>query len=317
MQNFSLKYARYWCCAKHYSYSQNTSYAQNTSYVHTRSDRQISRFAKHGEKHSEKRGAKHAEKHGKMLTSQCLNKGLVCLVNLVDKTALNTISSVAFLMLLSTLSATSAAANSSLNSVGNSLSPRADAFAMQQNDDLQIDPNIERRDIDEFDIDSENIEIGIYAGIISIEDFSSDVTLGARLTYHVNENLFVEANYAQATAGQTSFEVLSGGVAFLTEEQREYTYYDLSAAYNFNGELFLTDSLVFNTDFFVIIGAGSTDFGGDERFTFNAGVGYRLLVTDYLSVRFDVRDYVFNSDIIGPEKNVHNLTFTLSTSFFF
>lgn len=193
----------------------------------------------------------------------------------------------------------------------------ANTNSFLQEDEVQIDPNIARRDIDEFDIDSENIEIGIYGGIISIEDFSSDVTVGARLSYHVNENLFIEANYAQATAGETSFEVLSGGLPFLTEEQREYVYYDLSVAYNFNGELFLSDSLVFNTDFFIIIGAGATDFGGDERFTANAGVGYRLLVTDYLSVRFDVRDYVFNSDIIGPEKSVHNVVFTLSTSFFF
>jgi len=65
------------------------------------------------------------------------------------------------------------------------------------------------------------------------------------------------------------------------------------------------------------LGAGSTDFGGDERFTVSAGAGYRLLLTDYLSVRFDVRDHVFNSDIIGVEKSVHNLTFTLSTTLFF
>jgi len=192
----------------------------------------------------------------------------------------------------------------------------------QSNDESQIespdiDPNIERREINEFDIDSENIEIGIFAGIISIEDFSSDVTLGARISYHINENMFVEASYAQATAGETSFETLSGGLPFLTQDQRDYTYYDISAAYNINGEVFFTDSWVFNTDFFIIAGAGATEFGGDERFTVNAGAGYRILVTDYLSVRFDVRDYVFNSDIIGAEKSAHNLTFTLSTSFFF
>jgi outer membrane beta-barrel protein len=182
---------------------------------------------------------------------------------------------------------------------------------------VDIDPNIERREIDEFDIDSENVEIGIYGGIISIEDFSSSPNAGLRLGYHINENFFLEANYAQATAGETSFEILSGGLPFLTEEQRDYTYYDLSVAYNLNGEVFFTDNWVFNTDFFLILGAGSTDFGGDERFTVNAGAGYRILVTDYLSVRFDVRDYVFNSDIIGEEKSVHNLTLTLSTSFFF
>jgi outer membrane beta-barrel protein len=180
-----------------------------------------------------------------------------------------------------------------------------------------IDPNVERRDIREFDIDSENIEIGAFVGIINIEDFESDVVAGLRVAYHINENLFIEGTYAQATAGQTSFEVLSGGAPFLTEEQREYTYYDVSGGYNFNGELFITDSLVFNTDFYLTLGAGSTDFGGDERFTVSAGAGYRLLLTDYLSVRFDVRDHVFNSDIIGVEKSVHNLTFTLSTTFFF
>ena len=202
------------------------------------------------------------------------------------------------------------------------LAQSAHALLSQNNNESQadspdIDPNIQRREISEFDIDSENIEIGLFAGIISIEDFSSDVTIGARLSYHLNENMFIEASYAQATAGETSFEVLSGGLPFLTDEQRAYTYYDISAAYNFNGEVFVTNNWVFNTDFFVIMGAGATEFGGDERFTVNAGAGYRILVTDYLSVRFDVRDYVFNSDIIGPEKSVHNLTFTLSTSFFF
>ena len=186
-----------------------------------------------------------------------------------------------------------------------------------QNTPEQIDPNIERRDIKEFDIDTEDFEIGLFAGVISIEDFGSDLTTGLRLSYHLNENIFVEASYAQATAGETSFEVLSGGVPFLTEDQRDFKYYDVSAAYNLNGELFLTDNWVFNTDFFLILGAGATEFGGDERFTINVGAGYRLLVTDYLSVRFDVRDHIFNSDIIGPEKSVHNVSYTLSLSAFF
>jgi outer membrane beta-barrel protein len=202
--------------------------------------------------------------------------------------------------------------------IGINLSLAPVAFAQSTDaEQPSIDPNLDRRDIREFDIDSENVELGAFVGIINIEDFESDVVVGARLAYHINENLFIEGTYAQATAGQTSFEVLSGGVPFLTEAQREYTYYDVSGGYNFNGELFITDSLVFNTDFYLTLGAGSTDFGGDERFTVSAGAGYRLLLTDYLSVRFDVRDHVFNSDIIGVEKSVHNLTFTLSTTFFF
>lgn len=186
-----------------------------------------------------------------------------------------------------------------------------------QSDVPEIDPAVDRRSIDEFDIDSENIEIGIFGGVIGIEDFGSDTLVGARIGYHINENFFLEASYGQSTAGETSFEVLSGGAQFLTEEERDYVYYDISVGYNFNGEVFVTDSLVFNTDFFVTLGAGNTDFAGDERFTVSAGVGYRILVTDYLSVRIDVRDHIFNSDIIGEEKSVHNLSGALSLTVFF
>ena len=189
--------------------------------------------------------------------------------------------------------------------------------AQTQAQSPDIDPNIERRDIKEFDIDSENVEIGAFVGFISIEDFESSSVFGGRIGYHINENLFLEGSYAVATAGETSFETLSGGAPFLTDDQRDYSYYDVSVAYNFNGEVFASDSLVFNTDFYITVGAGSTEFAGDERFTLVAGAGYRLLLTDFFALRFDVRDHIFSSDVIGEEKNVHNLTYTLSTSFFF
>jgi outer membrane beta-barrel protein len=180
-----------------------------------------------------------------------------------------------------------------------------------------IDPKVERREIDESDIDTENFELGIFGGYIGIEDFESSSVVGATLAYHVNENFFLEAAYAQATAGETSFEKLSGGAPFLTEEERDFRYYNLSLGFNINGETFLTDNLVFNSDFYFLVGAGSTDFGGDERFTVSVGAGYRLLLTDFWALRVDVKDHIFNSDIIGVEKDVHNLAFTLSTTFFF
>ena len=47
------------------------------------------------------------------------------------------------------------------------------------------------------------------------------------------------------------------------------------------------------------------------------GAGYRLLLTDYMALRVDVRDYVFNSDLIGEEKSTHNMAYTLGVSLFF
>lgn len=184
-------------------------------------------------------------------------------------------------------------------------------------DQSVIQPDLQRRDINESRIDSENIELGLSVGVISIEDFSSDIILGARLAYHINEDFFVEASYGQAEAGQTSFEVLSGGAPFLTDEERDYRYYNLSLGYNLNGEVFLTRNWVFNSATYFTLGAGSTDFGGDERFTVSLGAGYKLLLTDYFAVHVGLKDHIFNSDIIGEEKTTHNIEYGLGATFFF
>ena len=180
-----------------------------------------------------------------------------------------------------------------------------------------IKPDLQRRDINESEIDTEDFEVGLYVGVISIEDFSSDTLIGARLAYHISEDFFVEANYGQATAGQTSFEVLSGGAPFLTEDERDYSYYNLGLGYNLNGEVFLTRNLVFNSATYFTLGAGSTEFGGDDRFTLTLGAGYRLLLTDYFALHFDVRDHIFNSEIIGEEKSTHNIEYGIGATFFF
>lgn len=180
-----------------------------------------------------------------------------------------------------------------------------------------IKPDLQRRDINESNIDSENIELGVFAGILSIEDFSTNPVVGARIAYHVNEDFFVEASYAQSEAGETSFEILSGGAPFLTDEERDYTYYNLSLGYNLNGEVFLTDNLVFNSAAYFTLGAGSTEFGGDDRFTVSVGAGYRLLLTDYFAVHVGLKDHIFNSEIIGEEKTTHNIEYGIGATFFF
>lgn len=180
-----------------------------------------------------------------------------------------------------------------------------------------IQPDLKRRDINESGIDTENVEVGLFVGVISIEDFSSDTLLAAKVAYHINEDFFVEVNYGQAEAGQTSFEILSGGAPFLTDDERQYRYYNLSLGYNLNGEVFLTDTMAFNSSTYFTVGAGSTDFGGDERFTVTLGAGYRLLLTDYFAVHVGVKDHIFNSDIIGEEKTTHNIEYGLGATFFF
>ncbi len=181
-----------------------------------------------------------------------------------------------------------------------------------------IEPEVERRDIREPAIDTENFEVGTFVGIMSIEDFGTDLVYGVRLAYHVTEGLFVEGTLGRSEAGLTSFEQLSGGARLLSDSDRVYTYYNLNLGYNLlPGEGFVGEGRAFNTSLYLVAGLGSTRFAGDDRFTVNVGVGYRFLLTDSVALHIDFRDHLFDIDILGTENTVHNLEGHLGVSVFF
>lgn len=181
-----------------------------------------------------------------------------------------------------------------------------------------IEAEVERREIARPRIDTEDFEAGAYVGIMSIEDFGTSVVYGVRLAYHVNEDLFVEATLGRSQAGKTSYERLSGSVELLTDGERDYQYYALSLGWNaLPGEIFLGANRAYNTALYLIGGIGSTRFAGDDRFTANAGLGYRLLITDTVAVHLDFRDQMFDIDLLGSSKTSHNLETHLGLTAFF
>jgi outer membrane beta-barrel protein len=181
-----------------------------------------------------------------------------------------------------------------------------------------IDPQVERREIRRTRIDTEDFEIGAYVGILSIEDFESNAVYGARLAYHLTEDFFLEATVGRTRAGRTSYENLSGSADLLTDSERDYTYYALSAGWNaLPGEIFIGKNRAYNTAFYLVAGIGSTRFAGDDRFTVSGGFGYRILPSDWIAVHFDVRDHVYDIDLLGEKKIVNNLEAHLGLSIFF
>ncbi|MCU7848668.1 MAG: outer membrane beta-barrel domain-containing protein [Candidatus Thiodiazotropha sp. (ex Lucinoma kastoroae)] len=185
-------------------------------------------------------------------------------------------------------------------------------------EELLIEPEIARREIEEPEIDSEDFEVGVYAGFMTIEDFGTSAVYGARLAYHGTESIFLEAAIGTSEANETSFERLGGDVQLLTDDDRKLTYYNLSAGYNIlPGEVFLGGKYAYNSQFYLIAGIGSTRFAGDDEFTVNLGAGYRLLISDWLTLHLDARDHMFESDLLGETKTTHNFELHGGLTFFF
>lgn len=193
-----------------------------------------------------------------------------------------------------------------------------DASALPTQQPQVVEPAVKRRDIERAAIDTENFEAGLFVGTISIEDFGSSVMYGARGAYHFTEDLFAEATIATAKAGKTSYEDLSGAANLLTDSERQYTYYDLAIGWNaLPGEVFFGGKRAMPSAVYFTLGAGSTRFAGDDHFTVAVGSGLRLLVNDWVAVHLDVRDHMFNSDLLGKDKLTQNLQVGLGVTAFF
>lgn len=181
-----------------------------------------------------------------------------------------------------------------------------------------ISPEVERRDVKPPKVDTENFEVGVFGGLVSVEDFGAETLYGARARYHVTEGLFAEGTYAKANKlGLTSAEVLAG--FDLLGNDREYKYWDVALAYKLlPGETFIGDSLAMNSSMYFLLGAGQTSLGPDDYFTLSFGAGYQTLLTDWLALDFGVRDRLYDLEITtGEEKSTHNIELTVGFSVFF
>ena len=181
-----------------------------------------------------------------------------------------------------------------------------------------VEPEVARREIKVPKIRSSNIELGLFYGELSIEDFGAHPTSGFSLAYHITEDFFFQAEAGRAKAGRTSFEVLGGNVQLLTDSERQFTYYSLSLGYNFlPGEAFLGRGVAMTSAFYLLGGFGGTDFAGDTKFTVNFGAGYRVVPVDWMAVHVTVQDRVFQSSLLGTTKITNNLEARIGVTVFF
>jgi outer membrane beta-barrel protein len=180
-----------------------------------------------------------------------------------------------------------------------------------------ITPDLERRVITEDQLDSEDWEIGIYTGVLSIEDFGSNSVTGVRFAYHMTEDFVIEFNYGITEAKKSSIEILGGGITLLTDDQRAYSYYNTSLVYNiFQGEVFFGKNTAYNSTFYILAGAGNTTFNENDYFTYSIGGGLRFYLNDFIALHATVKDHIFSNDII-EEKTTNNIEATLGISMYF
>jgi outer membrane beta-barrel protein len=193
----------------------------------------------------------------------------------------------------------------------------------QPSNEQVIQPQVDRREVKLPKYPSKDFEIGAYVGTYAMQNFGSSLVTGVRLGYHISEDFFVHAVYAQTKVSDESFrQILPGGIFAQPEETLKY--YNLSAGYNIlPGEVFWGRNTAFASSLYLIAGIGNTNFIASDkvnhrnRQTINYGAGIRVLFHDRFSVQMDMRQHLFELDLLGKNEKTKNLEWTGGVSFYF
>ena len=183
--------------------------------------------------------------------------------------------------------------------------------------DQVVVPEVDRRDISVPKFPSNDFEIGAFVGTYATHNFGTSAVGGVRLGYHITEDFFVESVYAISKVSDTSFrQILPGGV--FPDEKAKLSYYNVSFGYNvLPGEVFIGSKRAKPSQLYVIAGVGSTKFNDQRRPTYNVGFGFRVFLTDSVSLQLDMRDHIFSLDLLGQRQSTQNLELTGGFAFFF
>ena len=180
-----------------------------------------------------------------------------------------------------------------------------------------IVPQVERRDVKRPKYPSNDFAFGLFAGTYATQNFGASTVSGLRVSYHVTEDIFVDATLGRTKVSDENFrQILPGGI--FVNRSEKLSYYAVSAGYNvLPGEVFFGRNYAKATQGYILAGVGSTDFAGQKRQTLHAGFGLRLIVADWFSVQADVRDHIFTLDLLGRRQSTQNLEVTAGLTLFF
>lgn len=179
-----------------------------------------------------------------------------------------------------------------------------------------IPAQIDRREVHIPKIRANDVEIGAFVGIFSVQNFGAKPSAGLRLGYHVTEDFFLEGTYGRSKVSDQSYRQL--GVPIFTNEEIPLSYYYLSVGCNlFPGEVFLGKDRAMTSAVYLVGGVGNVKFNSESHTAYNFGIGIRVLPVDWLSMRFEMRDQIFSSDLLGKNELKHNFEMTLGLAAYF
>lgn len=167
-----------------------------------------------------------------------------------------------------------------------------------------IDPDKKVTTVQAAAIDTEHFELGVYAGLMAVEDFNTNPVTGISFSYHISRKFLAQVNYGRSSVERAAFEEFNDQY-FL--EDYDFKYVNLLAGYNLlDGRSFLGKRHKFNSAIYLMAGVADVSFANNDSTGMVLGVSYRAVITDWLTLNLDFRDTIFNREFLNDEKKTNN-----------
>lgn len=173
-----------------------------------------------------------------------------------------------------------------------------------------VKPDTEHDLVKDADIRNDSLSVGVYAGIISYENFNTSYLAALYVSYPFNEKVFVEAEFGASSINDTEYRNI--GLPLFDKEESGVSFYSVLVGYNLlPGEVYWSKDKTLISSFYLIGGIGSVSFDDQDTVAVNLGAGFKMELDDNKSVRFEARDRIFDTDTLGSDKLSNNVEFHL------
>ena len=152
-------------------------------------------------------------------------------------------------------------------------------------------------------------ELSGVGGFYASDALSSTYSYGGALAYYPSEDFGVEV---LVTRSPVRFRLEEPFTSF--DQEHHFTP---SIAWQgivsllwspIHAKLKFTEKTIIHSDIFVVVGAGRTFHESVMGLTWEAGLGIKLYVSHYVTLRFDVRDFLLPQEVLGRGRITNNIT---------
>jgi outer membrane beta-barrel protein len=190
--------------------------------------------------------------------------------------------------------------------------PKAESACIDEELKADLDAKRRRRSVKERLVQKTNRHELIARGGHYVSDlFDATWVAGGAYAYHLTEDFAVEASAAYTRLTSAGGPELERVFSVLEGRERRQLLFATNLVFSPLHAKLESGSSVVHFDVSATLGAGVVDSALASGVAGNAGVGFAFFVGHAVTLRLDVRDYVFRQQLLGTKVIVNDLAATV------